>query len=235
MTKKKDGRANNGGFRNGAGRKKKRFEIPADPELAEMKLKHEKLLLAEALPLAYETLKKALTADTPTPLVKYVFDRVYGRPREADRLTGADEALRRELAIAEAKKRVELLEEQIQMTRLSRKDKERKEGSTGSGRDEGRFYPSGGSGVGPCGRYHASLDRDVYPASPFVRPEIFERILTGPSCPVCGDARFSPDPELTSFTDPTRASSSNPDELPGFDDDDQVDDDEDEEEGEDDL
>lgn len=191
MAKKKDKRANNGGSRLGAGRPPKALEVPTDESLAANKLKYERLLLSEALPLAYTSLKKALEADSPVPLIRYTFDRVYGRPRESDKLTGADEGLRRELAISEARKRVELLDEQIQLARLQRKDKERKEGDpTKSGRDEGRFYPAGGSGVGPCGRYHATLDQLVYPSSPFARPDLFDRIKAGDQCPICGDARF---------------------------------------------
>lgn len=179
-----------GGKRDKSGPTLKSIKVPPDPEIAALKLKVEKLLIADALPLAYKAMIKALDSDNPFALVKYILDRVYGKPREADKLTGADEALRRELAISEAQKRVELLGEQIALAKLQREDKEKRQGPATQGKEEGRFYPAGGEGVGPCGKYHALFDSSLYPLSPFVRPDLVDRIKAGLTCALCGDPRF---------------------------------------------
>ncbi len=182
-SKPKSGR---GGKREGAGAKRNADKVPSDPELAQIKADVEKLLV-KAAPLALKALVRALGSDSPEVAAKYLLDRTYGRPREADRLGSAGDRLRQELELATLEKEKELLEERIRLTRLAREEKERKEGEAPKEKEEGRFYPAGGAGVGVCGRYHAALDRSRYPSSPLLAGPYLAQLSEGAPCSLCGE------------------------------------------------
>lgn len=175
-----------GGKREGAGAKRNADKIPSDPDLARIKLETEKLI-TKAAPLALKALIRALGSDSPEVAAKYLLDRVYGRPREADRLGSAGDKARQELELATLEKERELLEERILLARLARQEKERKEGDAPQGKEEGRFYPAGGAGVGVCGRYHAALDRALYPSTPLLAGEYLAAYSAGAPCSLCGE------------------------------------------------
>ncbi len=81
------------------------------------------------------------------------------------------------------KKELELkqMEHSEAIAKLQREDAVRRYGSNVPLVEEGRFYPAGGPGVGPCARYHAALDPSIYPASP-----LLASLVPGAHCPLCG-------------------------------------------------
>ena len=76
---------------------------------------------------------------------------------------------------------IKQLEHSEAIAKLQREDAQRRYGANVPLVEEGRFYPAGGPGVGPCLRYHAALDPGLYPGSPLLRA-----LVPGVNCPLCG-------------------------------------------------
>ncbi len=85
--------------------------------------------------------------------------------------------------LEEQRKQLELkqMEHSEAIAKLQREDAQRRYGANVPLVEEGRFYPGGGPGVGPCGRYHSALDRGLYPDSP-----LLALVASGSNCPLCG-------------------------------------------------
>jgi len=85
--------------------------------------------------------------------------------------------------LEEKKRELELkqMEHSEAIAKLQREDAQRRYGANVPLVEEGRFYPGGGPGVGPCGRYHSALDRGLYPDSP-----LLALVAPDSNCPLCG-------------------------------------------------
>lgn len=200
-----------GGKRPGAGRPRKLATPPKDADLAARRAEAERLYLFFAPEALRRLIQSALDGDTPA--AKYIADRVFGRPRESDKLQGEDESTRRELALLEARRQIEYLEERTRLARLLREREERRQApAAASSRVEGRLYPSGGPGLGPCGRYHAALDGEAYPGSPWL---VRGAELAGAElCPLCGEA--PPPPPVAPAAGPAAMGATDAADLPGI-------------------